>query len=65
MDETNSPWIYYEIVMTNLIRRKEKDDHRGIKKASAKKDSLKEFVEFSYKVDLSQLTKITTETLIV
>ena len=59
-DKTASPWIYSEISMTNLVRRKTLSQHRGLQIKSARvKDSLAESFQVQYDVDLSHLIPLT------
>lgn len=58
---TLSPWIYSEIALTQLIRKKNKNEHRQlVKKASF---NLSEQLRMQYDLELSHLTDINLETL--
>lgn len=59
-DETDSPWIYSEISMTSLVRRRSLLQHRGLLVKSARAaDSLAESLQVQYDVDLSHLIPLT------
>ncbi|WP_196773814.1 hypothetical protein [Burkholderia vietnamiensis] len=56
---TYSPWIYSEIAMTSLIRRRAKEDHKGRQLLKAANESyIADAVEVAYDVDLSHLTPL-------
>lgn len=58
----DSPWIYSEISMTSLVRRRSPIAHRGVVAKSARAvDSLTESFQINYDVDLSHLTPLTSE----
>lgn len=62
--KTESPWIYSEIAMTKLIRRRDPRDHRAIKGlAMDGMESFKESLDIEYDVDLSHLKDIDKSTL--
>jgi hypothetical protein len=54
---TYSPWIYSEIAMTQLIRKKTLEEHRGLVKKAAQLLS-EEQLRIKYDVDLSHLKDI-------
>jgi hypothetical protein len=59
-DETDSPWIYSEISMTSLVRRRSLSNHRGLLvKSSRAMDSVAESLQIQYDVDLSHLRPLT------
>lgn len=59
-DETDSPWIYSEISMTSLVRRRSLLKHRGLLAKSARAmDSVAEALQIQYDVDLSHLIPLT------
>lgn len=59
-DETDSPWIYSEISMTSLVRRRSLLQHRDLLAKSARAmDSLTESFQIQYDVDLSHLIPLT------
>lgn len=56
---TNSPWIYSEILTTSLIRKRSREDHRGISLESAAIESLSKSLPISYDVNLDHLSSLT------
>jgi len=58
---THSPWLFHEISMMQLLRRKSKEAHRGeLKLASEGKEVRASFVaRFDYPVDLKDLPVVT------
>jgi hypothetical protein len=59
-DKTDSPWIYSEIAMTSLVRRRSLFKHRGLLAKSARAmDSVAESFQIQYDVDLSHLIPLT------
>lgn len=61
---TPSPWIYSEIAMTHLIRRRSRDEHRGLVKAAlSKADALKN-LGVAHEVNLDHLTELTADDII-
>lgn len=59
---TTSPWIYSEIAMTSLIRRKSPDEHRMKLTKAAR--FLETMAMMEYQVDLRHLTPLTLENLV-
>ena len=61
--ETESPWIYTEIAMSRLIRRKSKEEHRGLTKAFAAKSLNEDDQQFkiNHEINLDHLVKIDTD----
>lgn len=60
-NRTSSPWIYHELGMTNLIRKKSPESHRQtLLKSSATftEDSMQKNLSISYVADLGSLYKI-------
>ncbi|MCS3396910.1 hypothetical protein [Burkholderia thailandensis] len=56
---TYSPWIYSEIAMTSLIRRRAKEEHKGRRLLKAANESYTfDSIEVAYDVDLSHLTPL-------
>jgi hypothetical protein len=56
---TYSPWIYSEIAMTQLIRRKEPSEHRECpNRAVESMDDQKAALSIEYDVDISHLTSL-------
>jgi hypothetical protein len=59
-DETGSPWIYSEISMTSLVRRRSLAEHRGsFAKSSRAMDSISEDLRIQYDVNLDHLIELT------
>jgi len=59
-DETDSPWIYSEISMTSLVRRKTPFKHRSLFAKSARAmDSMVESLQIQYDLDLNHLIPLT------
>lgn len=57
---TKSPWIYSEIAMTRLIRKRSIDEHRGlIKKSMA--ETLRQSMDFLYEIKVDHLTDLDTD----
>ncbi|MFA7056343.1 MAG: hypothetical protein WC155_02115 [Candidatus Cloacimonadales bacterium] len=58
---TYSPWIYSELLISNLIRKRSKESHRShvIIKRGQKKSNLLEHFRVSYMVDFDHLIPIT------
>jgi hypothetical protein len=63
INQTVSPWIYSEIVATQLIREKSAHDHRNVYKAFSNSYTEDSFPDISYDVDLCHLTEINNNTL--
>lgn len=65
VDKTYSPWIYYELGMLRLIRRRSKEAHRPMLKEGHVAFSKGEIDEtlIEYEVDLSSLTQVSHGTL--
>jgi hypothetical protein len=59
-DKTTSPWLYSEMVMTQLVRRRKLLSHRPGTRTFSKSLELNERLEIEHEVDLSGLTKINT-----
>lgn len=61
--QTGSPWIYKELVMSKLIRRKTKEEHR--KQINLEKSILQEshHIDIKYLVELDHLDDLTPEKL--
>jgi hypothetical protein len=61
-DETKSPWIYSEISMTSLVRRRSLSQHRRMvgKIARTMDAALAEYFQVEYDVDLSHLIPLTS-----
>ncbi len=59
-ESTYSPWIYSELLMSNLIRRKSLESHRGIhfQKSLITEKTIVKSLLISYKPELSHLTNI-------
>lgn len=58
--ETDSPWVYSEISMTNLVRKKSLSEHRGLfGKTGRAMDSASESLQIQYEVDLNHLKTLT------
>lgn len=64
IETTFSPWIYSEIAMTSLVRKRTPDQHRKghIKKALAKTEE-RDLMKISYDVDLDHLLRLTLDDL--
>lgn len=61
---TMSPWIYSEIAMTGLIRKRTKDEHRGRRLLKAANESYTfDSVDVAYDVDLSHLSPLSADDL--
>lgn len=60
---TTSPWIYSEIAMTRLIRKRSPDEHRGLDKKALIKSMLEQFV-VRHPVELDHLTDLYLDDLI-
>ncbi|MBP0952623.1 hypothetical protein JTA33_19495 [Pseudomonas sp. 20GA0080] len=64
---TESPWIYSEIAMTKLLRKRELREHRRFTAEAmdrAGNEDFKKSLGVNYDVDLSHLTQINNETLL-
>jgi len=62
--ETQSPWIYSEIAITSLVRRRERDEHRKRTKAAVILEYLEKYdLAVKYDLNLSHLTDIDTNSL--
>jgi len=62
---TDSPWIYSEISMTNLVQKRSPSAHRGlIVKAGRAVDSLNEEFRVKYDLYLGNLTELTGTNLV-
>jgi hypothetical protein len=57
-DKTFSPWLYSEISISQLIRKKKKETHRPAERVQNFSKGLNENSMFEYRVDLNHLTRI-------
>ncbi|WP_216823455.1 hypothetical protein [Niastella vici] len=57
-DKTTSPWLYSEIIMTQLVRRRRLLSHRPATRTFAKSLKLNERLEIEHDVDISGLTNL-------
>ena len=62
-EATHSPWIYSEISMTRLIKRKSNRPSNFIRKAEASLEAIAEDVSIKYDLPLSHLISITSDDL--
>jgi len=62
VSRTQSPWLYMELAMSQIVRRKTSRCHRQIIECAGLAKKLEE-VKFEYDVNLMPLTKITESTL--
>lgn len=59
IDKTNSPWIYLELTISQIIRKREKDSYRDyFEKSLEKTGSITEHIEILHDVNLDHLTEI-------
>lgn len=56
--QTFSPWIFSEINMAGLVRKRSPDYHRSLVKKAATAKLSESHLEVSYDLDLSQLTQL-------
>ena len=65
IEQTESPWIYSEIAVTNMIRKKLPSEHRAVYKSfSIKKSLYVESLKVKYDLPLDHLTNMDSETLL-
>lgn len=62
-NRTKSPWLYAEVAMTRIIRRRQPRDHRQVVKYAKVIDEAKAGVTITYRMDLAPLTSIGANTL--
>lgn len=60
---TKSPWLYAEVAMTRIIRRKQPQDHRQLVKYAKVMEEARAGVTITYRMDLAPLTSIDAHTL--
>jgi len=59
IDKTNSPWIYLELTISQIIKKREKDSYREyFQKSLEKTASITEHLDIVYDVNLDHLTDI-------
>lgn len=62
---TDSPWIYSEIAMTSLVRKRSPLEHRKkISEARDSMESIEKSLRIEYDVDLSHLTQLSIQDLV-
>lgn len=61
--QTYSPWIYSEIAMTGLVRRRTRSEHRQMTKAATILEQLNREMLVKYDVNLEHLTKLNDSSL--
>ena len=62
---TDSPWIYSEIAMTSLVRKRSPLEHRKkIREARDSMESIEKSLRIEYDVDLSHLTQLSIQDLV-
>ncbi|MGE5352283.1 MAG: hypothetical protein ACM3S2_08640 [Ignavibacteriales bacterium] len=62
--ETSSPWLYFEIATTQLIRQKTPDTHRGMIKKALDEESRGFDMVFNYNVMTNHLTDLNASDII-
>ena len=60
---TLSPWIYSEIAMTRLIRRRTPNQHRGMVKKTLEKSEVLDSLKVIYEINLDHLTDLNLDDL--
>jgi hypothetical protein len=55
-EETSSPWLYYELSTTHLIRQKTSQSHREMVKKGMLNEAREQEMVFTYNVNLNHLT---------
>jgi hypothetical protein len=65
-DSTHSPWLFHEISMMNMLRRRTKEEHRGesLQFSEGAKKAAADLPRFEYPVDLDDLPVLTADNLI-